>query len=275
MPKHLGQTKDISSKDSSVIQKAADDIMSATDASALDSNLSGIPVGPGPTSGNTSIPAEQYKGMSPDTMSLVDRTDGFSSSAASNPAAFTSVAVPKGARPATGIDLVSLNESNMMSIPFIEAKEYSIASMLEVKLKDPAYRPRWVNFKNNEGGNYQMFKAIGFENATADDVDQVATPLGENLIREDHTIKFYDVILMKVNTIRLMQAYKANVVKSLNMVGRWSDAALKEAKRTFNNDVSQDLVRAMKQQGLSVDFYIPSKDEFKIRNAKGDLVEAD
>jgi hypothetical protein len=266
MPKHFGRNVD-----AATVEKAAEDIAKSTDAGAIDTSLTGIPA-----SGNTSIPAEQYKGVSPDIIPSVDRTEGFSSAAASNPTKFDSSAAPvKVARGAKAIDLANLDESNMMDLPFIEAKSYEIAAMLDIKLKDPAFRPRWVNFKNNEGGNYQMFKAIGFENAAVEDVDQDKTPLGENILKDDHTIKFYDVILMKVNTLRLMQAYKANVVKSLNMVGRWSDAAIKEAKRTFNNEVSPDIIAAMKQQGLSVDFYIPDKNEFRVRNAKGDLVEAE
>lgn len=267
MSKHLGQ--DFKAADKDKVNEVANKVTSASDGGAFDSDLAGVSTQQAPLSGNTSIHPDQYKGNSPDVVSAVDRTKGFSSMVAALP-----LKNERNARGATEIDLANLNESNMMDIPFIEAKSYEIASMLEVKAKDPVNRFRWVNYKNNEGGNYQMFKAIGFTNATAEDVDQKLTPLGENLIRDDNSIKYYDVILMKVNVIRLMQAYKANVVKSLNAVGRWNQSALAEAKRTFNNEVSPDMVAAMKQQGLSVDFYIPSKDEFKIRNAKGDMVEA-
>ncbi len=133
--------------------------------------------------------------------------------------------------------------------------------MLDVKLKDPAYRARWVNFKNNEGGNYDMFKSIGFENCTVDDIDQDRTPIGDSIKKQDGALKYYDVILMKVNTLRLMQAYKANIQESLQRVGRFSEAAKAEAQRMFKDSVGEDILNELKKHGHKVEFYISTKED--------------
>lgn len=209
--------------------------------------------------GTTSVPQSQYDKVTPD-IDVIDRSEGFSSQGASEGGGqfIPNVQTPKysSARPAVKYDLATLDESNILDLPMIEAKSFDVPAILQVKPKDASLRFRWVNFKNEEGGNYQKFKAIGYANATTEDVSE-ATPIGENLLIDGTTIKFYDVILMKIGVIRLMQAYKANIFKSLAMVGRSPERALKEARRVWNNEVSPDMVKAMKDQGLTVDFYIP------------------
>lgn len=224
----------------------------ATDASAIDSSLVDVP-------------------LHQDTHTVHSQaTAGFSSSGAipSPVVSDVQVAPPPSnngatARPADKFDLGKLDESMIMEMPFIEAKSFDIAAMLQVAAKDSSIRFRWVNFKNNEGGNYQMFKSIGFTNAAIEDVDQIKTPLGDNIIKDDGSIKYYDVILMKVNVIRLMQAYKANMEKSLRQVGRWSENAKREAERTFNRSVSPDILAQMKQAGLNVEFFVPTKGDMQ------------
>ena len=242
------------------IRKVGQQIETATDGSALDSALSGTKI-----PGNTSVDPEQYKGVMPDN-ALVDRTDGFGSQTSSTNVVSNNEtkAIPpagKVGRPSNNIDLANLNESMIMDIPFIHAKSFDIAALLNVKLRDPEYRPRWVNWKNNDGSNYSMFKSIGFVNARLEDVDQTQTPIGDHIVQEDGTIKYFDVILMKVNTIRLMQAYKANIQRSLQMVGRWSQSAIKAAKDSLANDVSPDMLEALKRAGHTVEFYAPSQEE--------------
>ena len=217
--------------------------------------------------GNISTETAQYRAsvansFTPDVQPSIDRTKGFSSQASAPvKQPFTpDVHVSKQARPATDDDVRNLDESNIMAMPFIQAKSFDIPAMLQVKPRDAAIRFRWVNFKNHEGGNYSMFKAIGFVNAKPDDVQGT---LGEHFKTEDGSIKFYDVVLMKINVFRLLSAYKANVQKSLERVGRWDKTALTEAKRSFNNDCSADMLKAMKEAGLSVDFYVPSRTELE------------
>lgn len=162
------------------------------------------------------------------------------------------------ARPATKIDLANITEADVLNLDFIDAKSFDIPAMLQVKPKDPAIRFRWVNFKNYEGGNYSMFKAIGFENAKPEDCDGT---LSEHLVKEDGSIKWFDVILMKVPTIHLMGIYKKNIIKALMKVGRWQSEAIAQAKRTLEHDVGSDVLNALRKQDKRIEFYAPTVKE--------------
>lgn len=162
------------------------------------------------------------------------------------------------ARPATEIDLSKITEADVLNLDFVDAKSFDIPAMLQVAPKDPGIRFRWVNFKNYEGGNYAMFKAIGFQNAVPADV---AGSLSEHLMKEDGTIKWFDVILMKVNVLHLMGIYKKNIIKALMKVGRWQPEAIAQAKRTLEHDVGSDVLAALRKQGKNVEFYAPTVKE--------------
>lgn len=258
-----------SNNESSTFRRAVAKSIESNDGGSVDDNLKDFitdpPQRPLDPIGNTSIPASQYDSASPDIM-LPDTKAGFSSQAASEGGtSFIPRTGVKGngeakARGASLIDLENMNESMLFDLPYIDAKSFDLPALLQIKPKDPAIRFRWVNFKNEEGGNLQKFKATGWTNATVDDIHE-STPVGENLVLDGTTIKFYDVMLMKIGTIRLMQAYKANMLKAMQMVGRSPERALNEAKRMFNNDCSPDMISAMKKAGLSVDFYTPNKEE--------------
>jgi hypothetical protein len=162
------------------------------------------------------------------------------------------------ARPAQPSDLSKITEADILNLDFIDAKAFDIPAMLQVAPKDGNIRFRWVNFKNYEGGNYAMFKAIGFQNAKPEDI---AGPLSEHLLKEDGTIKWFDVILMKVPTLHLMGIYKKNIIRALMKVGRWQTAAIEQAKRTLDHDVGSDVMNALRRQGKNVEFYAPTVKE--------------
>lgn len=260
----------MSASDMSSFKRLGNETLNTKDGGEVDSNLQDFkdtqaPARPLDPIGQTSIPRTQYETATPDIM-LPDTGAGFSSQGASEGgSSFIPRSGPvgngsgtNGARAAQLIDLENMDESKLLDLPFIDAKSFDVPALLQIKPRDPAIRFRWVNYKNEEGGNLQKFKAIGYQNAVQDDVHP-DTPVGENLILDGTTIKFYDVMLMKIGTIRLMQAYKANILKSLTMVGRSPERALKEAKRVWNNECSPDMIDAMKKAGLSVDFYTPAE----------------
>lgn len=250
-------------KDMTGFRKAVQATLNTNDAGAIDSTLGGavdnqvIPAASA-SSGHTSVPPKQYDTATPDVQVVKDRSEGFSSQAAAGGGA--TKGQRSNIRSATRHDLETMTESDLLDMPYIKAVSFDIVALLQVKPKEGAIRFRWVNYKNEEGGNYDKFKAIGFENATVDDVHP-DTPIGDTLVKDGNTIKYYDVILMKINTIRLMSAYKANILKSLDMVGRSPERALNESRRIFNNEVSPDMLAAMKAAGHTVDFYIPDKEE--------------
>lgn len=165
---------------------------------------------------------------------------------------------PTQARSATPRDLANITEADIMGLDFIDAKGFDIPAMLQVTPKSGEIRFRWVNFKNYEGGNYAMFKAIGFENAKPEDVKG---DLSVHLLKEDGTIKWFDVILMKVGTLHLMGIYKKNIIKALMKVGRWQTEAIAQAKRTLEHDVGSDVLNALRKQDKKIEFYAPSVKE--------------
>jgi hypothetical protein len=162
------------------------------------------------------------------------------------------------ARSATQADLSNLTEADILNLDFVDAKSFDIPAMLQVKPKDGNVRFRWVNFKNYEGGNYAMFKAIGFENAKPEDVEG---QVSEHLRKEDGTIKWFDVVLMKVPVLHLMGIYKKNIIKALMKVGRWQTEAIAQANRTLNHEVGSDILNSLRKQGKSIDFYAPTVKE--------------
>jgi hypothetical protein len=162
-------------------------------------------------------------------------------------------------RPATSFDMASIDESNVLSLDFIDAHSFDVPAMLQVKPKRGDIRFRWVNYKNYEGGNLAMFKAIGFINALPEDVDG---PVSEHLLKsEDGTIKWFDVMLMKIDVLQLMGVYKKNIIKALQMVGRWQPQAIAQAKRTLENEVGSDVLNMLRSKGQNVEFYAPSVKE--------------
>jgi hypothetical protein len=162
------------------------------------------------------------------------------------------------ARPAQPADLSKLTEADILNLDFVDAKSFDIPAMLQVEPRDGNIRFRWVNFKNYEGGNYAMFKALGFQNAVPADVKG---ELSEHLLKEDGTIKWFDVVLMKVPVLHLMGIYKKNIIKALMKVGRWQPEAIAQAKRTLEHDVGSDVLAALRKQGKNVEFYAPSVKE--------------
>lgn len=145
----------------------------------------------------------------------------------------------KVAKPAQGIDLEHLDESMIMNMPEIKASSFKIIDMLDPKPKDKGTRFRWANYKNFTAGNLGKYLAIGFQIANIDDVDEKRTPIDPSM-RDGSEIKYYDVILLKINVIRLMELYKTNIIKSVNKLAKAKEKGLAEATRQFQSDISSE-----------------------------------
>lgn len=212
--------------------------------------------------GNTLLSPEAYTGFTPGIE--------INPKSMHQPVVVDQTGMNIGARPANAIDLSKLDESNIMAIPFIKAVDNLIPSILFLKPVDPTIRFRWVNFKNYSGGNLGRFKALGFVNACPEDVDQKATPIAEGCI-EGTQIKWYDVILMKINVIQLMGLYKRNILSSLNMVGKFQEKARTMAQKQFDRDLSENftkggrplsaVLKQMQSANYDVQFYVPGLSE--------------
>lgn len=141
------------------------------------------------------------------------------------------------AKPATQQDLTRLDESMIMSLPQIKAASYELQGYLHPKFKDKTLRGRFANFKNYVEGNLHRFLAIGFQIASVEDIDQESTPVPSSMI-DGTTIKYHDVILLKINVIRLMELYKAGILKSQDRLAHARQKGIAEANRQFQQDLS-------------------------------------
>lgn len=144
-----------------------------------------------------------------------------------------------GVRPAEEIDLANLDESMIMDMPSIKATAFKIIDILDPKPKDKVIRFRWANYKNFVGGNLGKYLAIGFQVASIDDIDQKRTPIDPSMV-DGTQIKWYDVLLLKINVIRLMELYKTNIIKSVSKLEKAKVKGLAEAGRQFQSDISAE-----------------------------------
>jgi len=143
----------------------------------------------------------------------------------------------KDAKPATELDLENLDESMIMNLPQIKAASFELNNFLNLKFKDKTLRGRWANCKNYVQGNLHRFLQLGYEVASVQDIDETKTPVDQSMI-DGTTIKYHDVILLKINVVRLMELYKAGILKSLDRLTRAKEKGLAEANRQFATDIS-------------------------------------
>lgn len=143
------------------------------------------------------------------------------------------------AKTATKADMALIDESMIFDLPFIKASDFSIPGQYDPRPKDPTIRFRWVNCVNALQSNMQRFLALGFIVATPDDVDQVKTPLADTMINGTQ-IKQYDVVLMKINVLKLMALYKRNMEISANKLDMIRDGGKALAQQSFNDLVGSE-----------------------------------
>lgn len=155
------------------------------------------------------------------------------------------VAEPKGkpkkkeAKPATEIDLENLDESMIMNLPQIKAASFELNNFLHLKFKDKTLRGRWANCKNYVQGNLHRFLQLGYKIAEVADIDETQTPVDISMI-DGTQIKYHDVILLKIDVIRLMELYKAGILKSQDRLVRAREKGLAQAQVEFKNFVNAE-----------------------------------
>lgn len=77
----------------------------------------------------------------------------------------------------------------------IIAKPLNAPEVASIHIKNTECYYRWVNFKHSNGSRYAMHKAMGFTNATNEDVDLL---VGDEAVCTDTELRSGDVILMKI-----------------------------------------------------------------------------
>lgn len=178
------------------------------------------------------------------------------------------------AKPATQQDLENLDESMIMEMPQIKADSFDrIIDMLNPKPKDKTIRFKWANCKNFVAGNLGRYLAIGFQVANVNDIDQQRTPTDPSMIVGTE-VRYLDVILLKIPVIRLMELYKANVVRSIMKLGRVREKGIAMANKQFSDDLSSipgasnqyNKIKAGLQGREPVEFFTPGLEESDVLN---------
>lgn len=140
----------------------------------------------------------------------------------------------------------------------IEAKPLSMPEMLSIKPKDPNIMFRWVNYKSEEGSRVARHQSMGFTISTIEDIDG---PLPMEIKQGAIGIICYDVVLMKIDKLRLLQAYEYNLQKSQRMVSRKGshDKALETAVAQLKADMTANGVPSEYIKGR-VGYFMPNSD---------------
>jgi hypothetical protein len=140
----------------------------------------------------------------------------------------------------------------------ITAKPLSMPEMLAVKPKDPHIMFRWVNYKSEEGSRVTRYQSMGFDIAAKEDIDG---PLPMELKQGAIGIVCYDVVLMKIDKMRLLGAYEYNLQKSQRMVSRKGshDKALETAVAQLKADMTANNVPAEYLKGR-VGYFMPNSE---------------
>lgn len=163
--------------------------------------------------------------------------DGKTSSAKAKAVADSGIVTTKTSKPATEIDLATIDESQIMNLPQIKAASFEIIDILNPRPKSPSIRFKWANYKNAVAGNLGKLKALGFEVAHTDDIDMAKSHIDPSMV-DGTQVKYYDVVLMKIDTIRLMSLYKANILRSVSKLARVREKGIKEAENDFRSSVA-------------------------------------
>jgi hypothetical protein len=134
-----------------------------------------------------------------------------------------------------------------------------LPTMLDVRCKDPNFRPRWVNFVSDNGRFLEEKKAMGFRLAKPEEIIGLPT---DSLMVKPEGIKYHDVILMVVPTKLLFGWYKHNAIESANKVNpkRLHQAAMAEGEKILRQGIANE-GRNYKEMAELIGVYIPGQQE--------------
>lgn len=165
----------------------------------------------------------------------------------------------------TAEQIASLREEDILENPLITAKSLDIPAILDLQPKDPTMMFRWVHLKGYDGQNYAIRKSQGFVDARPEDIkgfdpkDPEATlPTGTIV---DGKVMYIDVVLMKIEKLKLFGHYKRVLEKSNKALRKPGDKAVLEAQAFFASEVGQGVLNMLRAQGKDVSFYIPKGSE--------------
>lgn len=125
------------------------------------------------------------------------------------------------------ISIEDLSEDDILRSASIQAKPLSMVTSLDIKVKRKEYYYRWINRFSQGAQRYGQAKAMGYVNATIEDVEVSETAL------QDGCIIVGDLILMKMPKAEAYGAMKANMEKAIRAT---SKAELRKKGESFGNE---------------------------------------
>lgn len=158
------------------------------------------------------------------------------------------------------IDLDDLDETTLLKYN-IEARSLEGMALMNLKPSHNDIVLRYCYYTGNENDqttrtNMARYKAWKFEFATIDDVQGGEAGLGDCYIDSANKIRYADVVLMKINKIRLMSHYKAGLLRSLNRVDLANMEATQMAETTFKTEPGYNVTKS-RHPKADIEFYNP------------------
>jgi len=153
------------------------------------------------------------------------------------------------------VDWSKMDETNLLENVNVVAHNFQLPKHLDIKLKDPAWSPRWVQFKHSTatGNRFDECVAMGFIKAVPEDI------LGSldytKLVKQDGGIVCNDVVLMKIHKSKLLPILKGNLIKANRFANakERAAAALKEARKSAAEGVGSN------PHGRKLRFFMPEE----------------
>lgn len=100
-------------------------------------------------------------------------------------------------------------EADILFDKSIVAKPLNVPEVASIHVKNVEYYYRWVNRLHGHGEVYMQRKAMGFTNATNEDVDVL---VGDDIVSTESELRSGDVILMKIPFAKWAAHVKRNMV---------------------------------------------------------------
>jgi hypothetical protein len=134
-------------------------------------------------------------------------------------------------------------EAQIMFSKSIVAKPLGAPASEEIRIKNLSYHYYWGNRSGVNGRRYAQLKAMGYENATLDDVQ----PMAVEIKKEQAEICLGDLILMKIPIGRWMAHEKAKMERALMLQRRTRTSFDRNPNPDVNSDEAPVLVDAQNQ----------------------------
>src|SRR6202522_3951490 len=107
-------------------------------------------------------------------------------------------------------------EAQIMLDNSIVARNFATPAFEEIRIKNLSFRYFWGNYSGANGRRYQQLRTMGWTNATLDDVE----PMAADIVKEQGSIRYGDLILMKLPMGQWMEREKAKMMKALSFQKR-------------------------------------------------------